>query len=65
MPENHQWVLTGIAWCSMFEAGMPSSAPQMVLLTFAETKVRPAAGNTHNSYPNKYPPSTFKHTPVV
>jgi hypothetical protein len=28
----------------MFEAWMPSSVPQMVLLTFAETKVRPAAG---------------------
>ena len=37
--------ISGMAWRSMFEAWMPSSAPQMVLLTFAETKVRPAAGN--------------------
>ena len=29
----------------LFEAWMPSYAPQMVLLTFVETKVRPAAGN--------------------
>jgi hypothetical protein len=29
----------------LFEAWMPSFAPRMVLLTFAETKVRPAAGN--------------------
>ena len=34
-----------MGWRSLFEAWMPSSAPQMVLLTFAETKVRPAAGN--------------------
>jgi len=34
-----------MVWCSLFEAWMPSSAPQMVLLTFAKTKVRPAAGN--------------------
>jgi hypothetical protein len=29
----------------LFEAWMPSYAPQMVLLTFVVTKVRPAAGN--------------------
>jgi hypothetical protein len=28
----------------LFEAWMPSFAPQMVLLTFVVTKVRPAAG---------------------
>jgi len=31
----------------LFEAWMPSFAPQMVLLTFAETKVRPAAGKSY------------------
>jgi hypothetical protein len=30
----------------LFEAWMPSSVPQMVLLTFVVTKVRPAAGNS-------------------
>ena len=29
----------------LFEAWMPSYVPQMVLLTFVVTKVRPAAGN--------------------
>jgi len=37
--------ISGMAWRSLFEAWMPSSAPQMVLLTFAKTKVRPAAGD--------------------
>jgi hypothetical protein len=40
-----------IAFCrdavaQLFEAWMPSFALQMVLLTFAKTKVRPAAGNS-------------------
>ena len=33
------------AVAQLFEAWMPSSVPQMVLLTFVETKVRPAAGS--------------------
>jgi len=33
----------------LFEAWMPSFAPQMVLLTFVETKVRPAAGDRINA----------------
>jgi len=36
--------ISGMAWHSLFEAWMPSSVPQMVLLTFAKTKVRLAVG---------------------
>ena len=44
--------ISGMVWRSLFEAWMPSSAPQMVLLIFAKTKVRPAAGEFKLSLQN-------------